>query len=365
MNDPASHPEPRPAHPGSNQPGSNLPETSRPGVSPRQVLRITPELWVPAAERLVGQRVALGGDPARARLAAAKRFVDQAPAHGIDMSLAWATLDSTGSRVRQVCLGVLGSGRTAMLFLSGPGADDQAGPESEQHSERVAVIRACTEKLHELKPGSVALFQALPEPQDTASVAALRAAEYTWVGNLSYLRRPLQRSDAKHGPTGELPPGVAIVTCDQLGTEMDAVVTVALERSYLDTRDCPALCGLRDTADVLTSHRETGVWDPSIWWILTYEGQPEGCMLLAQTPEHDALELVYIGLGPKLRGLGLGSRMLRTALMTTAQRRVGELTCAVDRANDPAMKLYRKHSFVPFASRVAFVQPTSAARRVD
>ena len=73
-------------------------------------------------------------------------------------------------------------------------------------------------------------------------------------------------------------------------------------RSYLDTLDCPALCGLRTTADVLESHKHAGAWDPAIWWIIQREGRPEGCMLLSETAEHDAVELVYIGLGPEARG---------------------------------------------------------------
>ena len=75
----------------------------------------------------------------------------------------------------------------------------------------------------------------------------------------------------------------------------------ALERSYVDTLDCPELCGLRVVDDVLESHRSVGVFDPGMWWLVMAEDEPEGCMLLSACPEQNAVELVYLGISPRLR----------------------------------------------------------------
>ena len=59
-------------------------------------------------------------------------------------------------------------------------------------------------------------------------------------------------------------------TADRLAWQEETVelgqqVDLALDRSYVDTMDCPELCGMRATADILASHKATGEFDPSLW----------------------------------------------------------------------------------------------------
>ena len=54
--------------------------------------------------------------------------------------------------------------------------------------------------------------------------------------------------------------------------EDDEALMAALERSYVDTLDCPELCGLREKRDVLDSHRSTGKFDPNLWWLVRLGG---------------------------------------------------------------------------------------------
>jgi len=150
-----------------------------------------------------------------------------------------------------------------------------------------------------------------------------------------------------------------VVCVDQLGEESAWTrgVSQALVASYEGTQDCPELCGLRETADVLASHRSTGVWDPASWWLVLDRGVPRGVALFAHCPEVRSVELVYIGLGPSLRGRGIGRRLLELGLARACTLDADEMTCAVDRRNAPAMRLYETMGFAPFAQRVALVRP--------
>ena len=80
-------------------------------------------------------------------------------------------------------------------------------------------------------------------------------------------------------------------------------------------------------------------------------------MLINEFPDQGHAELVYLGLGPRLRGQGLSATVLRHALREVGGRRCRDVTCAVDEQNAPARALYLAHAFVPFAQRVALVRP--------
>ena len=124
----------------------------------------------------------------------------------------------------------------------------------------------------------------------------------------------------------------------------------------MDTLDCPELCGLRRTDDVIASHLATGVFHPETWWLVFEDGEPEGCVLMSHCPEHDSVELVYLGLSPRLRRRGLGERLLRCAIARCARYSAASVTCAVDRRNAPAVALYERLGFRAFASRIALVR---------
>ena len=134
----------------------------------------------------------------------------------------------------------------------------------------------------------------------------------------------------------------------------------ALEASYVDSLDCPELYGVRDTADVLDSHLATGQWNPSLWWLVERAQSALGVALFNPLGDGVGCELVYVGLGPELRGLGLGRTLLWKGIAACAARGMREMTCAVDRRNAPAMRLYESLGFREFARREAFVRKLAA-----
>lgn len=329
-----------------------LPPPSRHPVA----IRIPRELELSAAARLVG-------DAAGAKGAAARRMVTAAALHGIDLSWMWGTVDRAGervTRVRQVCLVVPGSGKTAMCILSGPAHGD---PEQE-NQERVASIQTACRFLESERARDggrdIRLAQALPDPGEPWAVRAFLDAGFLKVGDLAYLRRPKASAAAAPQPV-VWPEGVEVRPVHGVkADDPDRTALIrALDRSYEATLDCPELCGLRDTSDVLDSHRSTGVFDPRLWWLVFYHNEPHGCMLLNRCPDHGTVELVYLGLSPELRSKGIGSRLIQMGLSHIDHASAAPLTCAVDLRNTPALRLYHRLGFREFGRRVALVRPTS------
>lgn len=325
------------------------------------VVRVGPEHREAAASRLVSTRPG----PDRA---AGRRFVANAGALGIDLSLLWASpLDPaapTPGQFAQACLAVLGAGRTATVFVSStPSLPGKAGGQRVQQdrADRIALIRAACEGAAKGERGA-RLAQALLDPGDAVALDAFVAAGFTRLGHLAYLRRPVPRTPPRPDPA--MPPGIELKRMSDLpggrGGEGDRLLMTALAQSYIDTLDCPELAGLRDLADVVESHRAVGQYDPSLWWVVFHEGRPEGCMLLSRCPESHSVELVYLGLGPALRGRGLGTDLLALGLNRIAGPGGATLTCAVDTRNTPAQRLYRAAGFERFATRIPVIRSIPA-----
>lgn len=324
-------------------------------------------LW--AAERLVA---------APNRRQAAQRLVDSAPVHGIDLSLMWGTLSPPPGRdepprldpppVRQVCLAVIGSGRTAMLFLSNPdptGALGRAlGTRQTQIDEISTSIAAALDGLGRYSPDRVTLAQTLIEPRHDWAADACARAGMICVGQLDYMRRKLRDDDRLPGPAPQWPAGIEVrpvTTLDPDAPDSDYQHLIdALGGSYVDTLDCPELCGLRTMPDVVESHRATGRYDPSRWYLIFKDAAPAGCCLLSHCPASRSVELVYLGIAPSARGMGLGKRVLSFAIGRLGGIDATEVTCAVDRRNAPAIGIYRALGFDRFDARVGFVAPIAA-----
>lgn len=318
---------------------------------------VVPEgLRVSAAERLVS-----GPDRQRAAI----QLIANAPAHGIDLRLIWGVQGThQGVRlIRQTVMGVPSAGKTGMLFLSPPRAESRFGTSGEQTQELVACLRAANAGLPTASEMPVRICQALIEPEHTWAERACQEAGMTWVGRLQFLRKRWSSNSSEFKSQKSWPAGVRVVRVkDPLDFGPDGSgrsLELALDGSYNDTLDCPELCGLRPTRDVIASHMATGSFDPKRWWLLHVNGEPAGCCLLNHCPSTASVELVYLGLAPRARGMGVGIRLLEHALAHLDVKGVREITCAVDTRNEPALKLYRSLGFRPFSARVGFVHVSS------
>lgn len=315
--------------------------------------RVSKNMRLAAAARLVG-----GTGAAQAR--AARNLIDAAPRHGIDLDLFFAC--KVGETLGPVCLAVPGSGKTAVLFMSSPIEGPAGEPEPEiDAARRGASVLAAVEHLDRSDHG-VRLVQALPSPGEIWAIEALEAGGLTEIAALTYLRRPFVPEDRTQDPV-VLPEGIAIGPVGRLSpsgrSEPEGLgeLVRTLEATYQETLDCPELCGLRETADVVQSHKASGQFDPALWRLVRRDGEPVGCCLLNRNPDLGSVELVYLGLAPSVRGLGLGRLVLADGIARAARLSPeAEMTCAVDTRNTPAVRMYERAGFSSFATKLAFLR---------
>lgn len=350
----------------TSAPESADPRDTQPGNGPDFAMQLVDDALLLAASQRLAEASA-GGDRD-----AGKRFLSAARTHGIDLSNFWASSDPETGRVREVVLGVPGSGKTAMFFTSSP-----KGREAEQEVGAL-IDRVCGEferrSAEAEKPhgggGEVRLAQTLLNPGERAAARAFEIGNFRELARLAYLSRPLPLVSEFEGfEPWKLPSGIRAIAVSDLKLDApttDARLLTALTRSYEQTLDCPELCALRAPEDVLESHRSVRKFDPRWWWLIELDGEPEGVMLFTANPEQGDVELVYLGLSPKLRGKGVarvlmrsGMRALATGLRSRKSRERGRLTCAVDLANEPARRLYRGLGFQMTAERIAMVRALS------
>jgi ribosomal protein S18 acetylase RimI-like enzyme len=127
----------------------------------------------------------------------------------------------------------------------------------------------------------------------------------------------------------------------------EADFRAVLQATYVGSLDMPELDGARDLDDIMASHRAAGRFDAEHWQLGTIPGRPDvaAVLLMADIPDRDVWEIVYLGLTPPARGHGLGRAVIRRAL-TLAAPHVARVELAVDRRNIPATKLYQETGFL-------------------
>jgi len=325
---------------------NNTPKDTR-ADSPFVVRRASGPLLLKAAERLVEASGRTGASAAREFLSAARH-------HGISLDNMWCSVerppqDNVPSRARHACLAVPGDGATLLFFTS--------APTESSLDELAKVIDTVCRSF-----GAGMLAQTLLRPDEHLVQRAFMKASFTDVGTLQYLqrRRPTQEEcGAWEIENGDMGDGI---TLRNAPADSDSVLASALEQTYAETLDCPELCGLRETRDVIASHRASGVFDPAFWWVLERGEEALGALLFNPNPEQDAIELVYMGIAPEIRGMGIAGRAFRHALAKCAARNERVITCAVDTRNKPARTLYEKHGFQRTHTRFALVRKTTVEK---
>ncbi len=129
-----------------------------------------------------------------------------------------------------------------------------------------------------------------------------------------------------------------------------------VEATYIETRDCPAVNGLRSIEDVLLGYRATGKPDSQGWLVVRHRGEDVGCLITADHDHFNTRELIYMGLVPAARRQGLGTIVVRHALWQAAVARRQRLVLAVDAANEPALRMYAAAGFQAWDRKSVFIR---------
>ncbi|MFO7903258.1 MAG: GNAT family N-acetyltransferase [Planctomycetota bacterium] len=135
-----------------------------------------------------------------------------------------------------------------------------------------------------------------------------------------------------------------------------------IERTYENTLDCTSLGSVRSMDDVLDGYRHTGVFRSDWWVIARHKGADIGCVLLADHPEHNQCELMYLGVVPEQRGKGWGMQLTRLAQWIALQAHRQQIVLAVDDGNRPARRLYERAGFDAWDRRSVYVRAMRAQR---
>ncbi|HTQ38704.1 MAG TPA: GNAT family N-acetyltransferase [Pirellulales bacterium] len=153
------------------------------------------------------------------------------------------------------------------------------------------------------------------------------------------------------------------------GAQMARLAAI-VQRTYVNTQDCPTIHGLRSVDDVLATYRSVGTFNPAQWFFVRHQLRDVGCVLLANHPQHRHCELVYMGLVPEARGHGWGLEIVRYAQWVAANSNFGEgtpgesstqrMVLAVDAANSPAISLYAAADFETWDRRSVFLREIPA-----
>ncbi len=325
------------AHPASPHP-----------PDPAGIIRPGPDRWLEAIHALLGRD-----------RAAAQRFLAFAKDSRMRLDGLWSRVGSEGTIVQTV-LAAASPGRTATFFATPARRPGEVPSLAE-------LIDVAGRGLGDL---DVDLGQALVDPRELLQLEAFERGGMQRLATLSYLERPMSdRVSGRWGPLapGELPEDIRFERWDP--SRRDELIAT-LERTYVDTLDCPALAGLRRGQDILEGHLHSGQHEPELWTVVRFAsgpraGQPAGVSLFNSSPALDggqgSIELVYLGLVPEARGRGLGSLVLRHAFSLLAGRKERAIVLAVDERNGPALALYRSAGFKPVIRRVAFIRPRRGA----
>ncbi len=257
----------------------------------------------------------------------------------------WAAYE--GDSIRASALLVPCAGRTAMCFVS---------PVRDEH--RIALTAslartACNAQATQ----DTRIIQALLSPNAHLERRALTDAGFVQLASLAYMSCTI---DGPAGDTSIDGEGVAATTWSE--GHRDLFIR-AIQASYEQTLDCPALVGMRRMDDVIDSHKATGKFTPDLWTVWHRDGDPVGVMLLNPVSSTDSVELVYLGLSAASRRRGLGAKMVLYGLKQAKQRGAGEMILAVDQNNTPAVGLYKTLGFRTKTRKLAmlFALPEAAS----
>ncbi len=250
------------------------------------------------------------------------------------------------------CLAIVSSGSAALLFPSDPllAADSRLRMPFALASDgtNAALKLVSCEAMRQ----GVRLLQGLVTPGADHLAQMFEDSGFRYLTRLLYLEREV---------TSPLPaiPNASDLTWTSYAQSRKPLFVKALESTYEETRDCPELCGLRRTEEVLETHRACGVFDSDNWWVVSRKDSIAGVLLLAKIPQRSALEVVYIGVSACFRGQNIGNALIHRALETCRERNLDRVILAVDAANTPARKMYARFGFKQTNSRDAWIANSS------
>ena len=255
-------------------------------------------------------------------------------------------LDPKGVFVIRRTDGVVG----AIVSMLVPGASaliwpPQAAAGLQEESIQDQLLKASEDWL---RSGGAKLAQALIAREDRHLGAALVRNGYRHVTSLCYMRNEFEAPVDMLAGTSMLELQ-SYEFCDR--NEFNET----LLKSYVESRDCPEVNGIRTIEEIIDGHKSQGKHNPSCWWLARLAGRPVAVLLMSEIPEWQAWDLSYVGVVPEARGQGIGRELTLKALHDARAAGALQVTLAVDNRNTAAWNLYRGLDFQSFDEREVYL----------
>ena len=208
------------------------------------------------------------------------------------------------------------------------------------------------EAARQLDAAGAWIGQALLEPNQSREHAAMQRNGFARMTELRFFERPLTGSSSWAKRTK--PSSLSYEPYRRSRNRLEFANVLAT--TYRGSLDCPEFNGVRDGEQSLKNHEAAGSFSPDMWRLYRRAGVDVGILLMAERPDQQAWEVVYVGVVESERGCGIGRAMLLDALDAARDANVERLLIVADARNVPAVSLYDSLGFQPVATRVAFVR---------
>ncbi len=261
----------------------------------------------------------------------------------------------------------------AMLSTAAPGSVGLVWPPQVREVDGRAPIEDALvgASLAWMTQSGVKLAQALLSGAEVDLGPVLERNGFRHITRLLFLLRTLDN----------LPPDAPGSLTFQPFPSVDASVFAAtMRRTYRGTLDCPEVEGVRTMEEILAGYRSQDGHDPARWWLVKGVGslfspgtdeptasggrakkdsRPLGVLLTNRIPEEPAWEILYVGVVPEARGRGLGRLLIQFVLAEAKSAGMEAIKLAVDRRNEPALRLYKRLEFQIWDEREVFLADIS------
>ncbi len=240
--------------------------------------------------------------------------------------------------IRSAALHLESPGRSALIYLSPKG------------SESVALPLMVEQIIEYAKARKINLLQTLLHTGDATRARVLSKLNFQYLAELIYMQCRVAKGEVdRRGLSNRF-------TLHTYSSQNETLFVEALQGSYEDSHDCPALTPLRTTEDALRGHKATGIYDPSGFYVVTEGTNPVAILLTACALDRSGLEVVYMGVQRSGRRRGLGSGLLALAKNRARELGLANVTLAVDSTNEAARRLYTRAGFNEQVRRRAWIR---------
>lgn len=197
------------------------------------------------------------------------------------------------------------------------------------------------------------LIQSLVGLENPTAGNLLAQSGFRSITQLSHLQANIDEISAE-APRPEL----RFVRCEDYRAEAFRDLVTA---TYQDSLDCPELDSIRQTSDVLDGYYATSSQSTQNWYTIHSGEETLGMVILAHHEVTNQVELIYFGLQPKYRRLGLGAEILRFTINVAAFLGCESILTGVDQRNSPAVALYRRFGFQQAEAKELFLLPLKSS----